>query len=90
MKPNEAYKRVARALVRVIFKKLRSLIEDRPEEQKGSESDMANGSYFRSDQGHESNISLSAPNKNDKECEGKIKRAKSNKKREKMVSVEKM
>jgi uncharacterized membrane protein len=44
----------------------------------------------RSDQGHKSNISLSAPNENDKECEGKIKRAKSNEKREKMVSVEKM
>jgi len=28
---------------------------------------MANGSYFRGDQGHESNISLSAPNENDKE-----------------------
>jgi len=51
---------------------------------------MANGSYARSDQGHESNISLSAPNENDKESEGKIKGAKSNKKREKMVSVEKM
>jgi len=51
---------------------------------------MANGSYVRGDQGHESNISLSAPNENDKECEEKIKRVKSNKKREKMVSVEKM
>jgi len=90
MKPNEAYKRVARALVRVIFRTLRSLLEQCPEEQKRSESDMASGSYFRSDQGHESNISLSAPNENDKECQGKIKRAKSNRKRKKMVSVEKM
>ena len=82
MKANEAYKRVARALVRVIIRMLRSVLEDCPEEQKGSESDMASGSYFRSDQSHESNISLSAPNENDKQREGKIKRAKSNKKRE--------
>ncbi|MBA7565461.1 hypothetical protein ES708_07145 [subsurface metagenome] len=52
MKPNEAYKRVARALVRVISRTLRSLLEDSTEEQKRSESDMANGSYVRSDQGH--------------------------------------
>ena len=90
MKPNEAYKRVARALVRVIFRTLRSVLEDCPEEQKGSESDMANGSYVRSDQGHESNISLSAPTENDKEQEGKIKREISNRKRRNMVSVEKM
>jgi len=90
MKANEAYKREARALVRVIFRTLRSVLEDCPEEQKRSESDMASGSYVRSEQSHESNISLSAPIENDKEREGKIKRAKSNKKREKMVSVEKM
>jgi len=72
------------------FRTLRSLLEQCPEEQKGSESDMANGSYFRGDQGHESNISLSAPEINDKEREGKIKRDKSYGKREKMASLEKM
>ena len=90
MKPNEAYKRVARALVRVIFRMLKSLVEDFPEEHKGSESDMASGSVVRSDQGHESNISPSAPIENDKEREGKIKRDKSNGKRKKMVPVEKL
>jgi len=90
MKPNEAYKRVARALVRVISRTLRSLLEDSTEEQKRSESDMANGSYVRSDQGHESNTSLSAPIEDLKEREEKIKREKSNTKRRKMVSVEKM
>jgi hypothetical protein len=88
MKPNEAYKRVTRALVRVVFGTLRSLLEDSAEEQKRSESDMANGTYVRSDQGHESNISLSAPIKDGKEREEKIKREKSNRKRRKMVSVE--
>jgi transposase len=90
MKPNEAYKRVARALVRVIFRRLRSLVEDSSEEQKRSESDMASGSYVRSDQGHESNISPSAPTENDKAREGKIKRDKSNGQRKKMVPVEKL
>jgi len=90
MKVNEAYKRVARALVRVIFRKLRSLIEENSGEQKRSESDMASGSEVRSDLSHESNISLSSPIKHDNKREGKIKRRKSNKKRGKIVSVEKM
>jgi transposase len=89
MKPNEAYKRVARALVRVIFRRLKSVVEDSSEEQKRSESDMASGSVVRSDQGHESNISLSAPTENDKEPEGKIKRERRSRKRPKMVVVEK-
>jgi hypothetical protein len=74
MKANEAYKRVARALVRVIFKKLRSLIEESSAEQKRSESDMASGADVRSDFSHESNISLSSPKKNDSKGEEKIKR----------------
>ena len=73
MKANEAYKRVARALVRVIFRKLRFLIEERSEAQKRSESDMASGADVRSDLSHESNISLSSPNMNDSKGEGKIK-----------------
>ena len=73
MKANEAYKRVARALVRVIFRKLRSLIEERSEEQNRSESDMASGADVRSDLSHESNISLSSPDKNDSKGEEKIK-----------------
>lgn len=89
MKANEAYKRVARALVRVIFRKLRSLLEDCPEEQKRSESDMASGSYFRCDQGHESKISLSAPNKEDKEYQEKIKEEKIKRERRRMVVSEK-
>lgn len=76
MKVNEAYKRVARALVRVIFRKLRSLSEENSEEQKRSKSDMASGSDIRSDLSHESNISLSSPIKNDNKREGKIKRRK--------------
>lgn len=91
MKSNEAYKRVARALVRVIFSILRSLIEETLEEQKWSESDMASGSDFRSNNSHESNISLSSPTEYDKEREGKIKRerrASSGKRRK--VLVEKM
>jgi transposase len=87
MKPNEAYKRVARALVRVIFRRLKSVVEDSSKEQKRSESDMASGSVVRSDQGHESNISLSAPTENDKEPEGKIKRERKVRKRLKMAAV---
>ena len=89
MKPNEAYKRVARALVRVIFRMLRSLVEGSSQQRKGSESDMASGSDVRSDQCHESNISLSAPIENDKEREGKIKRERRSRKRPKMAVVEK-
>jgi hypothetical protein len=75
----------------VIFSILRSLIEETLEEQKWSESDMASGSDFRSDNSHESNISLSSPTEYDKEREGKIKRerrASSGKRRK--VLVEKM
>jgi transposase len=65
MDPLEANKRVARALVRVIFKKLSSLVEEagveNPVEEilKAGESDMASGS-LRSDRSHKSNISLSS------------------------------
>jgi len=65
MDPVEATKRVARALVRVIFRKLSSLVKEavgeRPVEETltAGESDMASGS-LRSDRGHESNISLSS------------------------------
>jgi transposase len=90
MKANEAYKRVARALVRVIFRKLRSLIEENSGEQKRSESDMASGADVRSDLSHDSNISLSSPNQDDNEQEGKIKREKSNSSKEKRGLVEKM
>ena len=90
MKANEAYKRVARALVRVVFRMLRALIEKSSEEQKWSESDMASGSDFRSDISHKSNISLSSPNEDDNKQERKIKRGKSNSSKEKRVLVEKM
>jgi len=65
MDPMEATKRVARALVRVIFRTLSSLVEKAEGEQlseqnrKAGESDMASGS-LRSDRSHESNISLSS------------------------------
>jgi hypothetical protein len=65
MDPVEATKRVARALVRVIFRKLSSLVEETVGETvveeilTAGESDMASGS-LRSDQSHESNISLSS------------------------------
>ena len=65
MDPVEATKRVARALVRVIFRKLSSLVEETVGETvveeilTAGESDMASGS-LRSDRGHESNISLSS------------------------------
>jgi hypothetical protein len=65
MDPMEATKRVARALVRVIFRTLSSLVEKAEGEQlseqnrKEGESDMASGS-LRSDRSHESNISLSS------------------------------
>ena len=61
----EAIKRVARALVRVVFRMLCSLVgnaevEDAAKEElKAGESDMASGS-LRSDRGHESNIPLSS------------------------------
>jgi len=65
MSRNEAYKRVARALVRVFFRKLRSLtkVEDAiQEKQKRRESDMANG-QVRSDKTHIGNIPSFSPHK---------------------------
>jgi transposase len=65
MSRTEAYKRVARALVRVFFKKLKSLIkvEDSIQEtQKGRESDMASG-QVRSEKTHISNTPLISPHK---------------------------
>ena len=65
MDPMEATKRVARALVRVIFRTLSSLVGKAEVEQlseqnrKAGESDMASGS-LRSDRSHESNIPLSS------------------------------
>ena len=65
MDPMEATKRVARALVRVIFRTLSSLVEKAEGEQlseqnlKAGESDMASGSP-RSDRSHESNVSISS------------------------------
>jgi len=74
MKPNESRKRVARALVRMIFKKLRSLNVEGSEGEKRSESDMASGLDSRGDLCRISNISLSTPNENDTEPVEKIKR----------------
>jgi transposase len=76
MKQTEARKRVARALVRVFFRDLYSLVEpdnsDKIEDEKrGKESDMANG-LSRSDKDH-SNISLPFPIENNTEEYGKIK-----------------
>ncbi len=61
----EARKRVARALVRVIYRKLSALNEESVEATEGEEhtegeSDMASG-LTRSDRGHTSDISLSSP-----------------------------
>ena len=89
MKANEAYKRVARALVRIVFKMLRALVEEGSEEQKRSESDMASGSDLRSDISHESNISLSAPIEDDIEEKKIIKREKIKIKNEEILLVEK-
>ena len=56
----EATKRVARALVRVLFRELSVLVNPKPsdeelEKSKEGESGMANG-ITRGDQGHQSNI----------------------------------
>ena len=64
MKKTEARKRVARALVRVFFRDLYSIVEldnsDKIEDEKrGIEDDMANG-LSRSDKDH-SNISFPSP-----------------------------
>ncbi len=76
MKKTEARKRVARALVRVFFRDLYSLVEldnsDKIEDEKrGIEDDMANG-LSRSDKDH-SNISFPSPIKNNIKGLGKVK-----------------
>jgi hypothetical protein len=70
MSPLEAMKRVARALVRVIYRKLSALLvtvgttdAQTVDEQQGGESDMASGTT-RSGQSHTSDISLSSPRNN--------------------------
>ncbi len=75
MKKTDARKRVARALVRVFFRDLYSLVEldnsDKVEDEKrGIENDMANG-ISRSDKDH-SNISFPSPiNQKDRENQKK-------------------
>ena len=64
MQPLEATKRVARALVRVIFRELSALNESKTndleqEKRKEGEGDMASG-FTRGDQGRKSNISPSS------------------------------
>jgi hypothetical protein len=82
MKKTEARKRVARALVRIFFRELSSVVEldesDAVEEiERGNESDMANGSS-RSDKGH-SNISIQSLTENNTGGEEKFKREKKEK-----------
>jgi transposase len=77
MKRIDAQKRVARALVRVFYKALYSLVESNNadtinEEEKGEGSDMANGSC-RCDRYH-SNISLQSPISNNTEWVEKSKK----------------
>ena len=66
MIPLEAIKRVARALVRVIYRKLASLVEAENGRSAGEkdcqagESGMASG-FTRSGQSHTSNMPLSSP-----------------------------
>lgn len=59
MKPLEATKRVARALVRVLFRELSAFVQTKPSDQeleaKEGESGMASGTT-RGEQGHQSNI----------------------------------
>ncbi len=76
MKKTDSSKRVARALVRVFFRNLYSLVElddtENIEDEKiGTESDMANG-LGRSDKDH-SNISYPSLNKNNTKGEEKSK-----------------
>ena len=72
----EAYKRVARALVRVIFKVLSSVTETGSgtpvEEQRQGQSDMASG-LIRSDDSHESDIPLMPPHESKARKSAKIK-----------------
>jgi hypothetical protein len=65
MSSMEATKRVARALVRVIYRTLSALVVENPtvsaaDQKKEGEGDMANG-LIRSDRSHTSNISPSSP-----------------------------
>jgi hypothetical protein len=80
MDPLEATKRVARALVRVIYRKLTSLPEankgglaDNKENLQEGESDMASG-FTRSGQSHTSNMPLSSPQNIGARGTAKIKR----------------
>ncbi|MCX7030682.1 MAG: transposase, partial [Spirochaetes bacterium] len=80
MKPLEATKRVARALVRVIFRELSALNESKAneleqEQQKEGEGDMASG-VTRGDQGRKSNISPSSPRSNKSKSTKKVKSSK--------------
>jgi transposase len=77
MQPMEATKRVARALVRVIFRELSALNESKANEldqerQKEGEGDMASG-VTRGDQGRKSNISPSSPRSNKSKSTKKVK-----------------
>jgi len=81
MSPLAATKRVARALIRVIYRRLSALIagtSDAPtteaeEHQKGGESDMASGSTRRG-QSHISDKSLSSPDNNRARGVSRVKR----------------
>ncbi|MGO9308593.1 MAG: transposase, partial [Spirochaetia bacterium] len=97
MSPLAATKRVARALVRVIYRKLSALTAGTTEaptkdEQQEGESGMASGST-RSGQGHTSDISLSSPRnhrpRDVKEVKGRVTLTLKNKEpgKRKMVSI---
>jgi transposase len=77
MQPLEATKRVARGLVRVIFRELSALNESKAidveqERRKEGEGDMASG-VTRSDQGRKSNISPSSQRSNKSKSTKKVK-----------------
>jgi hypothetical protein len=76
MSPLEAYKRVARALVRVLYRTLSSLVQDDTREDTNSDeagSDMASG-QARSDECHQSNMPLPAQRHSTMQRVQKIKR----------------
>ena len=80
MKPLEATKRVARALVRVLFRELSALNESKgndleQDRRKEGEGDMASG-VTRGDQGRKSNISPSSPRSNKSKSTKKVKSSK--------------
>jgi transposase len=80
MQPLEATKRVARALVRVIFRDLSALSESKGNEleqdrRKEGEGDMASG-VTRGDQGRKSNISPSSQRSNKSKSMKKVKNSK--------------